>query len=105
MAEAKTCEHRPHHTIHELKTHPLPFSAVIGGLKKHEVRVNDRCFQLGDDLRLREWNPETETYTGRYVVAQITYITEGGTFGLPPDLIVMSIAIQYFNLGEEDRNE
>lgn len=105
MAEIQACEHRPNHTTHELKTWPQPFSAVLSGSKKHEVRVNDRCFQVGDDIRLREWNPEKERYTGRYIVAAITYVTEGGTFGLPPELIVMSIAIQYFDLGDNSRND
>ncbi len=101
----ETREHRFGHTSHELKTWPPAFSAILDGQKTHEVRVNDRHFQVGDNLRLREWNPETECYTGRYIVAAITYITEGGTFGLPPELIVMSIAIQYFDLGDNSRND
>lgn len=83
---------------HELKCWPEPFSAILSGLKTHEVRVNDRDYQLGDWLRLREWDPETGKYTGRTTEVEVSHITRGGEFGLPRDLVVMSITIA----GEEE---
>lgn len=53
--------------IHELKTWPQYFCRVADGSKTFEVRKNDRGFQQGDEVLLREWNPKTEltdAYTG-----------------------------------------
>ncbi len=77
--------------VHELKTWPEPFEAVRTDLKFHEVRRADRPFGVGDTLRLREWNPASELYTGRELRVVITYITLPGTFGLPSDVCVMSV--------------
>jgi hypothetical protein len=77
--------------IHELKTHPEPFEAIRDGRKFHEVRVNDRNYSIGDELLLREWNPGTEEYTGRQLQRIVSYITEGGTWGLPENLCVLSL--------------
>lgn len=78
-------------TAHDLKTWPEPFRAVLAGKKKHEVRFNDRAFQVGDTLHMREWDPTTKQYTGRDCKSVVTYLTEGGTFGLPARVCVMSI--------------
>lgn len=80
---------------HELKTWPEPFQAVWEGRKTHEVRVNDRPggFTTEDLLILREWNPGGKVYSGRTVFAVPTYITPGGKFGLPDNLVVMSIRV------------
>lgn len=76
---------------HELKTWVEPFTAVLAGVKRYEVRRNDRNFKVGDYLVLREWDHKTEKYTGRAVRVQILYMTPGGECGLPDDLCVMSI--------------
>lgn len=82
---------------HQLKTWPEPFQAVVDGRKKHEVRVDDRGFSVGDILILCEWDPSPcrsglpHGYTGKDCRAKVTYITPGGRFGLPGDLVVMSI--------------
>jgi hypothetical protein len=78
-------------TVHELKTWPEPYQAQVDGLKHHEVRVNDRGFAVGDRLLQREWDPTTGYYTGRELGRTITYITAGGTFGLPDHLCVLSL--------------
>jgi hypothetical protein len=77
--------------VHNLKTWPEPFNAVCNGQKTHEVRKNDRDFKVGDILHLYEWNPETKEYTGLWTDVRVNYISEGGTFGLPTNLCVMSI--------------
>jgi hypothetical protein len=78
--------------VHELKTWPQPFDAVYCGRKFHEVRADDRGFEVGDHLILREWDPAAKMYSGRSMEVLVTYITIGGSFGLPEDLVVMSIA-------------
>jgi hypothetical protein len=42
-------------TVHELKSWPEFFSAIETGEKTFELRRNDRNYQVGDVLVLREW--------------------------------------------------
>jgi len=74
---------------HDLKTWPQYFEAVQSGAKPFEIReFKDREFQVGDTLRLREWIPAEERYTGRECTRTVTYMT---TFGQPPWQVVMGI--------------
>ena len=80
---------------HELKTWPGPFAEIRRGTKTHEVRKFDRPFAMGDTLRLREYAPANERdlpgrYTGEEMRVLVTSIAVG-SWGLPPDLCVMSI--------------
>jgi len=77
--------------IHELKTWPEPFKAVVSGRKTHEIRVGDRPFGVGDTLMLCEYDPRKREYTAMTCNVRVTYITLGGSFGLPDNLCVMSI--------------
>ena len=83
---------------HDLKTWPRQFSAILAGSKKYELRVNDRNFQEGDELMLQEWDPKTERYTGRHALTTVTYMTRGGEFGLPANLVVMSFQVQFWDI-------
>lgn len=60
--------------IHQLKTINPYFTAVLEGLKNFEVRLNDRDFKVGDEVRLQEYDLQTNEYLGREVRAEITYI-------------------------------
>ena len=77
--------------IHDLKTWPDQFEAIVRGTKHHEVRRVDRPFRVGDQLRLREFKPSSRHYTGRETQRVVTYISQPGTFGLPDNLCVLSI--------------
>ena len=77
--------------IHELKTWPVYFQAVIDGTKRFEIRKDDRPFAVGDTLRLREYEPRDGTYTGRETTVNITYAITGGPFRVPGH-VVMSIS-------------
>lgn len=77
--------------IHELKTCNEYFDEVFMGRKTFEVRENDRNFKKGDTLILKEWNPETEKYTGRELARSVTYVFKGGAFGLGKGFVVMAI--------------
>jgi hypothetical protein len=44
-------------TVHELKTWPAYFERLLSGEKTFEVRKDDRGFQAGDELLLREFDP------------------------------------------------
>jgi hypothetical protein len=78
--------------VHTLKAHPEPFAAQLDGRKPYEIRVNDRNYQVGDVLRLQEWDPsfvDKYRYTGREAWRVVTYMTKGGEWGLPPNLCVL----------------
>lgn len=60
--------------IHELKILPEYFNAVNEEIKTFEIRKNDRNYQVGDLLFLKEWNGEK--YTNNSVYVQVTYITD-----------------------------
>lgn len=64
-------------TIHELKTWPTFFQAILDGHKTFEIRKDDRGFQKGDKLRLCEFDPNKllGAYTGRSVEKFVTYVT------------------------------
>lgn len=66
--------------IHKLKIWPEYFEAVRIGLKNFEIRKNDRGFQIGDTLLLREYNANTEEFSGKSIERVITYIVEGPPF-------------------------
>lgn len=68
---------------HELKIRPPFFQAVIDGVKTFEIRKDDRGFQAGDTVTLREYDPEykgyylskEKMYSGRTHEATIGYVT------------------------------
>jgi len=68
-------------TTHKLKSWPAFFKQIATGKRTHELRRNDRNFQVGDILELREWNPvggqhpDRGTFTGAWCLALITSIT------------------------------
>lgn len=77
--------------LHHLKTWIDPFDALWRRDKRHEVRRDDRGYRVGDLLLLREWHETEKRYTGRGIRVRITYMSAGGTWGLPAKLCVMSI--------------
>ncbi|MFJ5670664.1 DUF3850 domain-containing protein [Bacillus safensis] len=61
-------------TVHDLKVIPSFFCAIKSGMKGFEIRRNDRKFQVGDVIMLREYNDGH--YTGRIVLGKITFVTD-----------------------------
>lgn len=59
--------------VHNVKSWPHQFGAIIEGRKTAELRKNDRGYQVGDRLLLREWDPFRNLYTGRSAKAEITH--------------------------------
>lgn len=77
---------------HELKCWPAPYDALRSGEKTCEIRRDDRGFNVGDVLWLREWtagNPGT--YTGQSLRFLVTHIDRGPDWSLPMGHVVMSI--------------
>ncbi|HYF89021.1 DUF3850 domain-containing protein [Azospirillum sp.] len=77
--------------IHELKADPTPFSDLVSGRKRAEVRRDDRGFQVGDKLFLCEFDRKAQTYSGRQCCARVTHIQRG--YGLPEGLVVLSVDV------------
>ncbi|MHC4644188.1 MAG: ASCH/PUA domain-containing protein [Planctomycetota bacterium] len=78
---------------HNLKTWPVSFEEIFQGRKRFEIRVDDRGFSVGDQLVLREWEPTTESYTGRQMRAAVTWKLIGTEWGLQEGYCVMSIRV------------
>lgn len=85
--------------IHDLKCWPKFFGAIAAGAKRHDLRrATDRDFQVGDQLQLREFDPDCGTYTGRTQLVVVTYITSAempcalSEQALNPDFCILSIA-------------
>jgi hypothetical protein len=76
-------------TRHELKTWPQYFAAVRSGQKRFEIRRNDRDFKVGDILVLREFDPETEAYTGPVEERQITFLLSEEDYGVIHGFVVI----------------
>jgi len=81
--------------VHELKCWCKYFERIFYNQKTFEVRKNDRDFMVGDFIHLREWDNDKQEYTGRELTLIITYILEGGQFGIEEGYCVMSIKIDY----------
>jgi hypothetical protein len=75
---------------HVIKCWPEYFQPLAIGQKSFEIRKNDRDYNLGDTLIIKEWNPETGKDTGRWVCKTITYMIQG-KFGLPEDVCVLQL--------------
>jgi len=50
------------------------------GVKQFEVRKNDRAFEVGQWLQLAEYDATTDSYSGRYVLARISYILDSSDY-------------------------
>ena len=85
-------------TTHALKVWPDYYPRIADGSKPFEIRYDDRGFQVGDVLHLREYAPGPDEYTGRSVRAVITYRIGNdtipfGTAALKPGYCVLGISL------------
>lgn len=81
--------------MHYLKIYPKYFNAVLNGKKTFELRKNDRGFQVGDDILLREW--DNISYSGREILAEITYILDDSFVGLEKGYVILGIKMNDHN--------
>lgn len=84
---------------HDLKCWPEFFVALANDKKTFELRKNDRDFQVGDFMLLREWDPRTQKYSGREELRRIIYMLEhrpgagcAADFGLKEGYAILGIA-------------
>lgn len=93
--------------VHELKTESVHYLDIKKGIKKFDLRKNDRDFRSGDILHLREirddgdWGGRGEAYpkghsregwmyTGADMLVRVTHRIGGGP-GLDLDYCILSI--------------
>lgn len=69
-------------TTHILKIWCPYFDDIIHGKKTFEYRLNDRNYNPGDHLYLREFNHETDEYTGRAILCYVPYILYAGNYAI-----------------------
>lgn len=74
---------------HELKIYPEFFSAVCTGVKRAELRKNDRDYRVGDTLHLLETPRGSCHGTGEFINATITHIADVGEW--MPGYVLLSI--------------
>lgn len=96
MTDTKKPDLRAAAQMHELKTDPEVFAAVLAGLKTYEIRKDDRGFAVGDILVLHETQHSGVAmaagaplvFTGRSVRVRL----RGPVYGLVDGWVIMSIA-------------
>lgn len=75
---------------HDLKTDPDVFKLSQEGLKPYEIRFNDRNFQPGDTLTLRELvSKSSDTETGKTLEVAVTGVLSG--YGLRDGWVCLSV--------------
>lgn len=69
---------------HVLKSWPEFYAPLVHGDKTFDLRKNDRNFQIGDTILMREWDPlderspgERGKHTGRFARFRIVHILYG----------------------------
>lgn len=67
---------------HDLKIHTQFFDKVVRRVKKAEVRVDDRGYQVGDTASLKEYLPELGKFTGASVDVKITDVSKLESIGI-----------------------
>lgn len=83
--------------IHELKCWPENFEEIRIGAKPFEVRRDDRPYEAGHVLRLREFEAHANEFTGRVQDVLVTYIMRphaappGYGYGEMPSIVIMAI--------------
>lgn len=76
-------------TKHKLKILPEYFDLVINGVKKFEIRKNDKNFREDDIVVLQEY--DYDHYTGRETTIKIKYVLKDvPEYGLMKDYCIFN---------------
>jgi phosphoribosyl-ATP pyrophosphohydrolase len=85
---------------HELKILPQYFNDIQDGSKTFEIRKNDRGFEVGDKIILKEFERGADNfidvriktgYTGNETTKEISYILKGGKYGLEEGYCILGL--------------
>lgn len=74
---------------HNLKMFTPNFQPVVNGVKRHDIRLNDRDYQAGDTVTLFEGEHSEGVFikTGRTISAKISYMD---TYGVCDGYVALS---------------
>lgn len=84
--------------VHDLKCDPACYASLAAGIKKAEVRYDDRGYHTGDVLHMMETKYSAIqmtredaplAFTGQSAAYRITHIQRG--YGLPDGMVVLSV--------------
>ena len=78
---------------HDLKILPEYYKEQKLGKKTFEIRKDDRDYNVGDILNLEEF--DGKKYTGNKRKRVVTYIMDGGNYGLEKGFVIMSTKKYY----------
>lgn len=77
---------------HDIKIYPEFFSAVCTGVKRAELRKNDRDYRVGDTIHLMETPRGSCHRTGEFINVTITHIADIGEW--MPGYVLLSVELQ-----------
>jgi hypothetical protein len=85
--------------VHVLNTFEKNFERIHSGKKRFEMRPNDKNYQEGDELMIKEVvslsfhgaEQAVATYTGRIFHCRVDYILNGPRYGVERGHCIMSI--------------
>lgn len=82
---------------HKVKSWSHFFDAIVRGDKLHDLRKNDRNYNVGDTLILERYDIQKGDYTGEQCEVLVTYMTSNkfpcaySSAVLPHDYVILSI--------------
>jgi len=77
---------------HELKCWPEFFRPMKLGVKRFDIRKDDRGFKVGDMVVQLEWDPKTGKHTGARLEFKVIYLLRHEDFeGIAPGYVVMGL--------------
>ncbi|EOY5443401.1 DUF3850 domain-containing protein [Cronobacter dublinensis] len=76
---------------HNLKIWPEHYSAVCAGVKRAELRKNDRDYRAGDTVDLCEWDKDDESFTGEFISVTVTHVADVSEW--MPGYVLLSIEL------------
>lgn len=78
--------------IHELKTIQPYFNDVLNGDKTFEIRKFDRDYKVGDELKLIEFDPISQSYLPNWHYKTITYVlSDAKQYGLMDGYCILGL--------------
>lgn len=77
---------------HDIKIYPEFFSAICTGVKRTELRKNDRDYRVGDTLHLMETPRGSCHRTGEFINVKIIHIADVGEW--MPGYVLLSVELQ-----------
>lgn len=76
--------------IHVAAVRPKVFGEIMAGRRAFVVRRNTDV-EVGDMLRLEEFDQDTPRYTGAVMLKHVTSISTDGDEGLAPGFVVLGL--------------